>query len=103
MGNLKVGKLKRWYVVSMDEGILRSGETMREVMRWCEEHSTGAFALRRRLPGELYEYWIGSSAEDGRAWTIGRGDVVRDAGWDPDQTPLFPHADMPHERVERES
>lgn len=66
--------LRNWFVVGMDDGIIRREKTKRPP--W-----SGALG------------WL-------HPW-VARGDAARRQGFKITQTPLYPHADKPYERVER--
>lgn len=94
----------RWFVCDMDEGVLRVEPTRTAARQWFAGHVGlgDAYVRRHNYGAGDYEYAIGSSEDDhDQCWII-REDRLPGNGWDASQQPLYPVADKPHERVERE-
>lgn len=102
---MMAAKERDWYVVDMDDGIVRREKTKKACLEWAIRE----FAVSERiLPGNkrmgdgFYEYFVGEDREDCTQIWIAQGVAAARGGFDLDQRPLYPHADQPHERVDRE-
>ncbi|MFF4777648.1 hypothetical protein ACFY05_32955 [Microtetraspora fusca] len=93
-----------WYVVNMDDGVIRAEPTKENALRWVANHwGVGAVQPgQHRLHDGFYEYYVGTSASDRRQVWIVLGVVLALHGWDINETPLYPHPDRPAERVDRQ-
>jgi hypothetical protein len=91
-------KIRDWYVVDMDDGIVRRERTRAACLRWVIDHqaiSERVLPGRKKMADGFYEYFIGKTRDDCvQAW-IARGDVVQESGFDLDQEPLYPYPDQP--------
>lgn len=91
-----------WTVCDVDDGILRVESTRRAAVRWLTFHCGGEVLARYAYGPGKFEYTIGLPGEDGTGGGfVVRADRLAASGWDPDQAPLYPLADDPHELVER--
>lgn len=91
-----------WAVCDVDDGILRVEPTRRAAVRWLTFHCGGEVLARYAYGPGNYEYTVGLRGEDGSGGGfVVRADRLAASGWDPDQTPLYPLVDDPHEWVER--
>lgn len=93
----------RWYVGSMDEGILRVEGSRAAAVEWGKGlHGPRVIERHCYGPGS-YDYVLGYDREDhGGGLGIVREDALVAAGFDPEQPALYPNADDPYERVDRE-
>lgn len=94
--------MPKWLIFDMDEGLLRREPSFRKAVDWCKEQACGAPVIHRtRLPDGGYEYTLGYPGE-GRASTfwLETEESATAGGWLLAE-PLYPHADRPHEYVER--
>lgn len=96
--------LTDWYVVDMDDGIVRREEAKAACLGWAITNLATSLRILpgKRKVGVLYEYFIGESRDDCKQVLIARGDAAAQSGFDIAQRPLYPYADKPHERVDRE-
>jgi hypothetical protein len=91
-----------WYVLDVDDGVLRREPTRRKAVAWLLVFSASARVRRRyRYGSGSYEYTVGNSIIDAQSWFIAREDCMTDAGWDPHQVPRFPLVDDSWRDVER--
>lgn len=95
--------MRLWFVVDMDDGIVRRTSTKREALAWAlgQVCSTNILPGEKRLHDGFYAYYIGPSREDCEEVWIARGDAAHRQGFDITQEPLYPHADDPYELVQR--
>lgn len=94
--------MTRWMVCDVDDGILRVEPTRRAAVRWLTFMCGGEVLARYSYGPGCFEYTIGIRGEDNSGGGfVARADRLSAHGWDPDQTPLYPLADDPDERVER--
>ncbi len=95
--------LRSWYVVGMDDGVIRREATKAACLKWARK---SAVASDRVLPGRhrtgdgFYQYRIGTSDDCKLVW-IARGDAAQAQGFDLNQEPLYPYADRPYRRGDR--
>lgn len=93
--------MSRWCVADMDRGLLIVRDTRRECVEWArEETMLPRVAARYAYGGGAYEYTLraGSDPDDTDSVWIGRfPDALAAHGWDPDQEPMFPDPQHPHE------
>lgn len=92
-----------WFVLDMDDGLLRREPTRRAAVDWCK-HMGGPKVIKRHQYGPgAYEYVCGYDEQDHDGGKfIEREDAAAKHGWDVSQAPLYPYDDRPYERAERE-
>ncbi|WP_232785298.1 hypothetical protein [Mycobacteroides chelonae] len=92
----------RWFVCDIDDGILRAENTRKAAVRWLTFQFGGEVLARRCYGPGRFEYTVGLPSDDTHdSAFIVRDDRLTVGGWNPNQAPLYPLADDPHERVER--
>lgn len=92
----------RWMVCDIDDGIMRIEPNRKAAVRWLTFHCGGEVLARHSYGPGNFEYTMGLRGEDDSSGAfVVREDRLVSGGWDPDQTPLYPRAEDPHELVER--
>jgi len=92
-----------WYIVDMDDGIVRRDPRKAGALHWCEGQAEGRIlpGPRKTLSPGFYEYFIGFDIEDCTQFWIARGDAAVRQGFDITQEPIYPYPDRPYERGPR--
>lgn len=98
-----MSKLTDWYVVDMDDGIVRRERTKYACLKWAKGMVEGDYVEsgRKRMHDGFYEYLLGFSREDRTCFWIARGDAAQSSSFNLDQEPLYPYPDYPYELGER--
>ena len=91
-----------WHVCDMDDGILRSAPTKRELVDWWRHMHFGRTQVRRGGSGDyaISSYERGAEYSDS-GWIMTSEAAARH-GFDPEQRALYPDPDDPFERVDRD-
>jgi hypothetical protein len=96
-------KPKGWFVLNMDDGVLRIEPTRHAAVQWLLDHACADRVMARHKYGVgRYEYTVGSGDPyDTCTEFIDHASVADEEGWDITQQPLYPIRDSPHEYVAR--